>query len=340
MAKKPATMSQTEIDEATAAAQTIENRPVHSRAELLAKAVNYMAGMKPDDLSDFFYASIERKEAQPLGNEAGHNADTLSTHPSAASPQVHEALKQDLTSLFEGQEVSPEFLEKATLLFEAAVSGRVAVLRAEIQEEVEAEAETRFEEVVSDLSEKIDGYASYAAQEWLEENRVAVDNSVKAELALSFAEGLQALFTEHNFKIADDQVDVVEALTAKVEALEEKLTGAIDDVVETSRQLAAATMREAFAECSKGLTDMQVEKFKGMSETVSFEGDLEDFKTKLLTIREVNFKDVKAPVKSTGLTEETVTVELVTGSDESVEKKPVDPSVAGLVGMLDRMQRT
>jgi hypothetical protein len=338
MTTKPAKQPKTPIvEDGTPAAATIDNKPVHSRAELLAMAMANLAAMKPDDLSSFFYASIERKEAQPVGNDAGHNADTLSTHPSAASPQVHESLKADLKSLFEGQEVSPEFVEKAALLFEAAVSARVAVARATIEEEVQTDSDAKVEQFKTELAEKIDGYASYAADEWLEENRVATETSLTAELALDFMADLQEVFTKHNVTVPDAQVDVVEALTAKVEAVSEQLTAVIDDNIELSKQVDAGQMREAFAEIAQGLTDIQVQTFKGLTETVSFEGDIEDFKTKLKTIRESNFKGTQVPPKQTSISEEvSIEIPVQPGSDPAA-KKNVDPSVAGLVGVLDRM---
>lgn len=330
------TKGKDEVVEQTAAQATIDNKPVHSKAELMAMAMNALGQMPVDDLTAFFYSSLTPPPA--VGDEAGHNADTIKMHPSAAI-----GMKEELAKIFEGTDVSPDFIDRTTILFEAAVSARVAVVRAELEDEAEKALGEEVESLREELAAAIDGYATYAAEEWLKENQVAVESSVRTELTQDFITGLHELFKAHYVEVPDDHVDVLEALTDKVEDLTDKLDKVIDDNIELSAELTKATMREAFEKVAQGLTVIQKDKFKTMVENVEFEDDLEKLLKDLETIRDANFKtDAPAP-KPTGLGEETDAVVIIDGSavinetnDNNQAKKPVDERVAGYVQGLDR----
>ena len=124
----------------TAAAQTIDNKPVYSRAELMSMAAAQLSAMKPDDLTDFFWKSLQPPPT--VGNNADSNKNSLNMKPSGASPgqPPFPVVKEDVAALFEGAEVSEDFVARAVVLIESTVAGRVAVERAAIEEAAETVA--------------------------------------------------------------------------------------------------------------------------------------------------------------------------------------------------------
>jgi hypothetical protein len=82
-------------------------------------------------------------------------------------------IKEDIDALLQGENLSEEFVSKATTIFEAAVMSRVE----ELAEEVEAQMHEQFEQAIDELKEdfaaKIDDYLNYMVEEWMKENELA-----------------------------------------------------------------------------------------------------------------------------------------------------------------------
>jgi hypothetical protein len=202
-------------------------------------------------------------------------------------------LKEDIDALLQGQDLSEEFVSKATTIFEAAVMSRVE----EIAEEVEAQLHEQFEVAVEELKEdfatKIDEYLNYMVEEWMKDNEIAIQSGLKAEITEEFLTGLRDLFIEHNIDIPEDKVDIVEELAAQLEATEAVLNEEIARGIELSQALNEQKKIEAIYTACEGLTQTQVEKMKSLAEGVDFTTG-EEFTTKLDTLKESYFKaDVK-----------------------------------------------
>ena len=141
----------------------------------------------------------------------------------------------------------------------------------------------------SELTEKVDGYLNYVVEEWMKENELALDSSLKSELTEEFIGGLKNLFTEHYIEVPDEKVDIVESLYDKVEELEEKLNSQIDDNVQVTSELNEYRKDKILEEVCEDLADTQSEKMKSLVEGVSYEDDKDDFENKVKTIKESYF---------------------------------------------------
>ena len=146
-------------------------------------------------------------------------------------------MKEDIDALMQGENLSEEFVQKATTIFEAAVLSRVE----EIVEEIESEYEEQFEKSVAELREdfatKIDDYLNYMVQEWMEENQLAIDSGLKSEIVEDFMVGLHNLFVEHYIDVPSEKVDIVEELAEKVQELEDQLNEQIQHSIELSKEI-------------------------------------------------------------------------------------------------------
>ncbi len=228
---------------------------------------------------------------------------------------------EDVDALFNGESLSEEFRTKATTIFEAAVQSRVE----KIVEDVIADNETIIAEAVetikNDLSEQVDQYLNYVVEQWVEDNQVAIESGLRAELVDDFIGGLKNLFAEHYIEIPDEKVDVAEELAVKVVELEESLTAAEEEaaskIKSLTEELNAAKKHEAIRKICEGLTEVQIGKMISLAEGVEFTTEGE-FNNKLAVIRENYFpankvmSEVKA-VEETTVSEETQEVAQVHG---------------------------
>ena len=206
-------------------------------------------------------------------------------------PEIN--VKEDIDALVEGEELSDEFKTKASTIFEAAVHQKVMEIATEKIDDLEKEYQTNLqEEIVSfrdELTEKVDGYLNFVVEEWMKENEIALDSSLKSELTEEFMIGLKDLFTEHYIEVPDEKVDIVESLYDKVEELEEKLNSQIDDNVQVTSELNEYRKNKILEEVCEDLADTQSEKMKSLVEGVSYEDDADDFENKITTIKESYF---------------------------------------------------
>jgi len=138
------------------------------------------------------------------------------------------------------------------------------------------------------MSENLDQYLDYVVEQWMEENRLAVEQGLKAEMVEDFLKGLKGLFEDHYVEIPDEKVDVVEELAARAEELESKLNEQIEKNVELRTVVEGYNRDQLIESVSNGLTDTQKAKFETLAEGIDF-SDEETFVKKLGVIKESYF---------------------------------------------------
>lgn len=200
------------------------------------------------------------------------------------------AMKEHLDALFNGEELSEDFKNKAALIFETALAEREAALAEEIAAEYEALAEEYVELVQNELNEQIDSYLGYVVNEWVEENRLQVENGVRLEIAESFIENMREVFVNHGVDVPDSDVDLVEELSNQIAELEGRLNEEINRNIEMNESLEAHRRNEVIATLGEDLTAAEFEKFANLCESVSYDTD-DNFINKIATIRESYFME-------------------------------------------------
>ena len=221
-------------------------------------------------------------------------------------------IEADVQALLEGEELSEEFEEKARTIFEAAVRSKVSEMQASL---TEAYQEALVEEVVAikeELTERLDSYLEYVADEWFQENALAVEQGLKAEVTESFLDGMKSLFEDHYVTIPDDKYDVLESMVDKLDEMESKLNEQIERNVALNRRLAESTADVVFAAVTEGLAHSQKDKLATLAGNVEFESE-SDYREKLVTLRNSYFPEHVSTPKSTSenLSEEVSTNEVI-----------------------------
>ena len=284
------------------------------------------------------------KAAQPLKAGYKEDADVSETEEVVAeAPEVEEevieeiVVEESIADIFEGMDLSEEFKNKVTVVFEAAVnesvSQKVQKIEEELNERLESELAEAVESKVGDMVENLDAYLDYVVSEWMEENEVAIEAGIKVEMAESLMDGLKDLFSEHNIKVDEETYDIVSDLEEEMKNLEEKANDVVNENIRLTKEIADSKASEVFKEMTSELNMSQSERLKVLSENLD-KNDLDSYKDNLQTIKESFFKEA---VVSSESKHDVVDEEDEVLIEETEIKKPIseDSTINALVAALN-----
>jgi len=290
-----------------------------TKAGMINAMYNEMNKMKKADLHASYGKIMSSMKAEGFEVDAEDAAPAI--HEKADAVQVD--FTADMDALVESEAtLSETFKDKAAVIFEAAikskVSDEVARIESELQEELDEEIKTAREEMI----EQVDGYMNYVVEKFMEENKLAIENGIRTEIAEDFMGKLKDLFTESYIEVPESKVDLVDELSEQVADLEARLNETTETAIEQN-QLLEELMRDAIIrEHSRDLAETQVEKLKSLAEELDFE-DPEAFAAKVETVKESYFTKKKVSVAGEQI-------------DESAEEEEVSPEMAMYVQALRR----
>ena len=151
--------------------------------------------------------------------------------------------------------------------------------------------------IKSELTERLDSYLEYVANEWFTENTLQLESGIRGELSESFMTGLKNLFEEHYVNIPDEKYNVLEAMVEKLDDMETKLNEQIESNVSLTKRLSASVSDNILDEVCEGLALSQKEKIATLAEGVEFESEVQ-YREKLSTLRETYFAPKKPEANS------------------------------------------
>ena len=224
------------------------------------------------------------------GNVIEHEEEEVVAESESEQEEEIIDVEQDIQALLEGEELSEEFQNKARTIFEAAIRTKLS----EIKEQVKVSYEEKLvEEVASikeELKDRVDSYLEYVADEWVQENKIAIEHGLKSEMTESFLEGMRGLFEEHYVTIPEEKYDVIESMVDKLDEMEDKLNEQIEKNVALNKRLSESTADVIFADVTEGLAQTQRDKLASLIENVEFESE-ESYREKISTLRKSYFPD-------------------------------------------------
>lgn len=292
-----------------------ESATPKTKAGMVNAMYKEMSKMNKADLMAAYekFMGKDEEDGEDMDDEDDDEEDMKETKGKVKESYDFEA---DLDALVSSDETLSEgFQEKAAVIFEAAVKSKVSTEIDRLEEEYTQSLEEETSAIRSELVEKVDGYLNYVVENWMEENRVAVENGLRTEIAESFMDALKGVFTEHYIEVPDSKADMVDDLAEQVQELEEQLTKATEDNIRLNESVADFRRAEILAEASKDLAATEAEKLKSLAEDVDFE-DAETFAKKVATLKESYFAK---PV-----TESVEEAEIATNADgEQIEVSPL-----------------
>ena len=258
---------------------------------------------------------------------------TLQTKPSGASSSMPGGLsakifddvekegetlsetevKEDIAAVLAGADLDEEFQKKATTVFEAAVSAKVSQKVEALKETAARKIGEELEGIKEEFAGRVENFLSYACEEWMTENELAIESGLRSEVTEAFMEGLKKLFIESNINIPDESLDVVADMSEKLDEMETRLNEQIEKNVGLHEQVGNYRKNEILNEYSRGLAEVQKDKFTSLAEAVEFKSE-ETYREKLGQIKESYFGAKTPEVAEEISTDEPAKVESISES--------------------------
>ena len=236
-----------------------------------------------DEISENQEDDLHNKVEQAITEEPAEEEEVV-----AEDSKEEIDVSADVEALLQGEELSEEFQEKAKTIFEAAINSKVDAIQEELEKVYSEKLAEEIESTKTSLTERVDSYLEYVADEWLHENQLAVDQGLKAEMSESFMTGLKGLFEEHYVSVPEEKYDVLESMVNKLDEMESKLNEQIDKNIALNKRLSESTSDGILSEVSEGLAVTQKEKLASLAESVEFESEA-NYREKLVTLRNSYF---------------------------------------------------
>ena len=261
-----------------------------------------MKNGKKDDLVATYNSMMTMGGHLPGDKKEGEHEDEEEKEKSEAIERRVKDInvKEHVDALMNGEgDLSEEFKRKLQQsLKEVAVKSKVREEVTRLEEDYRNDLEENMVKNQEELTEKVDNYLNYVVEEWTKENELAIERGLKGEIAEDFISGLKQLFEDHYIDVPDEKYDVLEAQSQKISELEAKLNEEIEKNVSYKNNNAKLVREQVISECTGDLTDVEIEKFKSLTEDVDFT-DETSFRNKLDTLKESYFPKNKQVVSET-----------------------------------------
>lgn len=294
----------------------------------MAKAMGEMSTKELEARFEKLQAALTEEEA------AEEEVETIELKPAEGLKVGSEDLdiSEDVAAMFAGEDLSEEFVEKATTIFEAAVVSKINETLEKVTVDVEKEITEAKEDMAAQMETKLDDYLEYVVEGWMKENELAVDSGIRSTIATEFMEGLKDLFTEHYIDIPEEKVDVAEELAAKVDEYEASLNSSIEENIALKKQLQGHVATVIVSDIAEDLTDTEADKLASLTEGLEFTSE-DDYRRKVETIKESYFTGKNSDTSIDADDEEPVEL------DEETKPTFTDPQMAGYVAAISRTKK-
>jgi hypothetical protein len=238
------------------------------------------------------------------------NSDPMVKVTAKEAADINVTFADEMNSLVESEAtLSDEFKAKAGIIFEANVKAKLAEEIDRLEEAYATELQEEIATTKAELVEKVDSYLNYVVEQWMEDNALAIQSGLRAEIAEDFMKGLKTLFTESYVDVPEAKVDLVDELSQQVEEMAEKLNGSTEAILEMAAELETFKREAVIREASEGLAATQIDKLRTMVEGFDFD---DEFAHKVAVVKESVFSAKKA-----------------TASEEIVEDEALNEEVSG-----------
>jgi hypothetical protein len=233
----------------------------------------------------------------PAANPAA-NMGSLRPGGVAAGGEQQASIAESLTSLFEGEQLSEEFKTKTAVIFEAVINEKVNMIKEQLLQESAKIVEEEVTKNTQEMATRLDEYLDYVVEEWMKENKLAVESGIRTEVAESFMNGLKSLFESHYVEVPEAKHDILEDLFVENQKLEETLNEQIKSNMELNKEIIGTNARALFVHSVSDLTQVDAERLASLAESIEF-STVEEFKSKLDILKETYLKAAPVAAKET-----------------------------------------
>lgn len=273
----------------------------------------------------------------PSSGSLGADQDAEEAPLDPADLGFDQTVAEAVGALFNGEDLTEEFKTKASTILEAALKQIARKQAAKLTEVYDGYLDEKVSEIKEaskkqrvQIVERVDDYLGYVVEEWMKENKVAIENGVKNEICSDFMRGLHELFVAHHIDLPEDKVDAYTEATTKIADLEKQLGEQINSNVEIRKQLNTKSLGEVFDEAVDGLAETQKAKLSMLAEGLEFDTQ-KQYQEKLAILRKSYF-----PASGPAAAAEVVSE----GGEEGDEPQVLNEKMSSYVKTAGRLGRS
>ena len=244
-------------------------------------------------------------------------------------------LNEDVTAMFQGEELSEELQNKAKTIFEAAVVARVNNKINDIVEDVNDVLEERVEKIEESYGEKVDEYLTYTVNEWVKDNKLAIESGIRSEMYESFISGMRKVFDDHYINFPEEEISIAEDLQNKVKELEKGLNETLEENAKLHKENKEAHKKTVVDDVTDGLSESQKDKLVELYENIEVDSNDENFdkfRANAVLIRENYFPKEVSTVEDS----DTLIDDAPVDKETITEDRQTDTAVDNYVKTLNR----
>jgi len=263
-----------------------------TKAGVIQAAVDMLKAARKEDAQKMFskMALGDDEEASVKSADDAVKGVKKVADPKAKAKVEAIDFDEDLENIIkEEATLSDGFRDKAQAIFEAVLTSKLTSEIDRLEAEYAQNLEEEVSEVQESLVEKVDSYLNYVVENWMEENKVAVTNGLRTEIAEDFMTSLQSVFKEHYIEVPEGKVDLVDELNESVTELEETLNKTTEDNISLHQKVQEFEKQEVVREQSSGLAETEAEKLASLVEDIEFDNK-DNFEMKVKVVKESYFK--------------------------------------------------
>jgi hypothetical protein len=228
-------------------------------------------------------------------------------------------LEGAIANLLESEDnLTEEFKEKAQVIFTAALSQKTSAIRKELAEASKAEVAQGIEENYETLCKKVDSYITFALNEWIKDNDVAIESNLQAQVAEEFLGKVHGLFVESYLEVPEDKRDAFHTVEEQNVELTNKLEESRKELEDLKEANTAFRKEAILSEATKDLAETDKSRIDDLLEGIEFTNE-DSYKKKIGIVIE-SFLSEDEPVKPSRRRGQTQTI-VEDDDDEEVPTK-------------------
>lgn len=193
-------------------------------------------------------------------------------------------VKESLAKIFEGAKIDEKVKSDLETLFNAVVAEKVIRKCDELSDKYESE----LEEALEKIEESIDKYISYVADEWMNENELAVEKGIRQEISENVLAGIRNLFVENYIEVPEEKIDLVAEAEDTIEELTAKLDETTNTILSLKKEIDEMKTEKIVNELATELTETEKEKLSDLISEFKYEDD-SSYKEKVSLVIEKYF---------------------------------------------------
>jgi hypothetical protein len=308
-----------------------------TKAEIARNIVEFLKSSDEETVAETYSKIVEAVKEEDEDEEDDEDEDEdeddedVKESKEIDSKLVEIEIEDDLEKISEALELSDENSEKARVIFKAAVTSKIAEIKEELESTYEENLKTSIDKVKGDLSEAVDKYLSYCAEEWTKENELAIERGLRSEMTDNFIDGLKTLFVEHYVEVPEDKYNVIDELANRLDDMEEKLDSEVSKNMEVVAENDQLKRGNVIREACNDLTESQTEKMVSLSEGVDFTS-ADDFSDKVDELKKAYFPTDE------NIAEDTKVEEGSGDFSSNSEERVIDPTMTQYSTAISKLQ--